>query len=130
MTICVLFVLSHTQGAGKDIDDPESILNECNNLFKDGYREVTLLGQNVDSYKWSGGGPKRSFKKATIEQKENAINFAQLLEKVAQINPKLRIRFSTSNPQDMTYSVIENMAEFKNICNYIHLPVQSEVMMF
>jgi tRNA-2-methylthio-N6-dimethylallyladenosine synthase len=122
--MCTFCVVPYTRGRERS-REPESILNECNDLFKQGYREVTLLGQNVDSYLWYGGGPKRSFKKATIEQRENAINFAQLLEKVAQINPKLRIRFSTSNPQDMTDSVIDVMAKFKNICNYIHLPVQS-----
>ena len=122
--MCTFCVVPYTRGRERS-REPESILNECDDLFKQGYREVTLLGQNVDSYLWYGGGPKRSFKKATIEQKENAINFAQLLEKVAQINPKLRIRFSTSNPQDMTDSVIDVMAKFKNICNYIHLPVQS-----
>ena len=102
-----------------------SIVQECKDLFLEGYREVTLLGQNVDSYLWYGGGPKKDFKNATAEQKKNAINFSNLLEMVAQVNNKLRIRFSTSNPQDMTDDVIEIMAKYDNICNYIHLPVQS-----
>lgn len=102
-----------------------SIVQECKDLFLEGYREVTLLGQNVDSYLWYGGGPKKDFKNATAEQKKNAINFSNLLEMVAQVNNKLRIRFSTSNPQDMTDDVIEIMARYDNICNYIHLPVQS-----
>jgi tRNA-2-methylthio-N6-dimethylallyladenosine synthase len=94
-------------------------------LFTNGYREITLLGQNVDSYLWYGGGAKKDFKKASDKAKENSLNFSGLLDKVAQINPKLRIRFSTSNPQDMGIDVIEIMTKHNNICNHIHLPVQS-----
>ena len=122
--MCTFCVVPYTRGRERS-RNPESIVQECKDLFLDGYREVTLLGQNVDSYLWYGGGPKKDFKNATAEQKKNAINFSNLLEMVAQVNNKLRIRFSTSNPQDMTDDVIEIMARYDNICNYIHLPVQS-----
>ena len=121
---CTFCVVPYTRGRERS-RNPESIIEECKQLYKDGYREVTLLGQNVDSYLWYGGGPKKSFKKASEDQKNNAINFSQLLEKVALVNIKLRIRFSTSNPQDMSDGVIEAMAKHKNICDSIHLPVQS-----
>ena len=122
--MCTFCVVPYTRGRERS-RNPKSIVQECKDLFLDGYREVTLLGQNVDSYLWYGGGPKKDFKNATTEQKKNAINFSNLLEMVAQVNNKLRIRFSTSNPQDMTDDVIEIMAKYDNICNYIHLPVQS-----
>ena len=93
--------------------------------WEKGYKEITLLGQNVDSYLWYGGGLKKDFKNASEIQKATAVNFAGLLDIVAKAQPKMRIRFSTSNPQDMTLDVIEKMAEHKNICNHIHLPVQS-----
>jgi len=122
--MCTFCVVPYTRGRERS-RNPESIVQECKDLFLDGYREVTLLGQNVDSYLWYGGGPKKDFKNASAEKKKNAINFSNLLEMVAQVNNKLRIRFSTSNPQDMTDDVIEIMAKYDNICNYIHLPVQS-----
>ena len=122
--MCTFCVVPYTRGRERS-RNPMSIVQECKDLFLDGYREVTLLGQNVDSYLWYGGGPKKDFKNASDEQKKNAINFSNLLEMVAQVNNKLRIRFSTSNPQDMTDDVIEIMAKYDNICNYIHLPVQS-----
>ena len=122
--MCTFCVVPYTRGRERS-RNPESIVQECKDLFLNGYREVTLLGQNVDSYLWYGGGPKKNFKNASDEQKKNAINFSNLLEMVAQVNNKLRIRFSTSNPQDMTDDVIEIMAKYDNICNYIHLPVQS-----
>ena len=122
--MCTFCVVPYTRGRERS-RNPMSIVQECKDLFLDGYREVTLLGQNVDSYLWYGGGPKKDFKNATAELKKNAINFSNLLEMVAQVNNKLRIRFSTSNPQDMTDDVIEIMAKYDNICNYIHLPVQS-----
>ena len=122
--MCTFCVVPYTRGRERS-RNPMSIVQECKDLFLDGYREVTLLGQNVDSYLWYGGGPKKDFKNATAEQKKNAINFSNLLGMVAQVNNKLRIRFSTSNPQDMTDDVIEIMAKYDNICNYIHLPVQS-----
>ena len=122
--MCTFCVVPFTRGRERS-RDPESILKECNDLFNDGYREITLLGQNVDSYLWYGGGAKKDFKKATNENQENCIRFSNLLDKVAKVNPLLRIRFSTSNPQDMGIDVIETMAKHENICKYIHLPVQS-----
>ena len=122
--MCTFCVVPFTRGRERS-RDPESILKECNDLFNDGYREITLLGQNVDSYLWYGGGAKKDFKKATNENQENCIKFSNLLDRVAKVNPLLRIRFSTSNPQDMGIDVIDVMAKHNNICNYIHLPVQS-----
>ena len=122
--MCTFCVVPYTRGRERS-RNPESILKECQDLFNDGYREITLLGQNVDSYLWYGGGAKKDFKKASDTAKANSLNFANLLDKVAQVNPKLRIRFSTSNPQDMGVDVIDTMAKHENICNYIHLPVQS-----
>jgi tRNA-2-methylthio-N6-dimethylallyladenosine synthase len=100
-------------------------LKEVNDLWDKGFKEITLLGQNVDSYLWYGGGLKKDFEKASEMQKATAVNFADLLALVAEAQPNMRIRFSTSNPQDMTLDVIEAMAKYDNICKYIHLPVQS-----
>ena len=122
--MCTFCVVPFTRGRERS-RDPESIVNECVQLVHDGYKEVTLLGQNVDSYLWYGGGPKKDFKKADKKTKKDSINFAKLLEKVALKCPELRIRFSTSNPQDMTLEVIQTMSKHDNICKYIHLPVQS-----
>jgi tRNA-2-methylthio-N6-dimethylallyladenosine synthase len=122
--MCTFCVVPFTRGRERS-RDAESIINEVKDLFDKGYREITLLGQNVDSYLWYGGGPKMDFKKLSEIQKASSINFAQLLEKVAQVNSKMRIRFSTSHPQDMGNDVLETMAKYENICNYIHLPVQS-----
>ncbi len=117
--MCTFCVVPFTRGRERS-RDPQSIVNEVNELWEKGYREVTLLGQNVDSYLWYGGGLKKDFDAASAIQKATAVNFANLLELVAEAQPKMRIRFSTSNPQDMTLDVIETMASFKNICNYIH----------
>lgn len=122
--MCTFCVVPFTRGRERS-RAPESIVREVNELGAKGYKEVTLLGQNVDSYLWYGGGMKKDFKKATPEQKANAIHFAGLLEMVALAQPKMRIRFSTSNPQDMTMDVVDMMAKYENICKYIHLPVQS-----
>ena len=122
--MCTFCVVPFTRGRERS-RDPESIVNECVQLVHDGYKEVTLLGQNVDSYLWYGGGPKKDFRKTDKKTKKNSINFAKLLEKVALKCPELRIRFSTSNPQDMTLEVIQTMSKHDNICKYIHLPVQS-----
>ena len=122
--MCTFCVVPFTRGRERS-RDPKSIINECKELFKKGFREVTLLGQNVDSYLWYGGGAKKNFKKMDLETRKNSLNFAGLLDKVAQIDPLLRIRFSTSNPQDMSSEVIEIIAKYNNICKYIHLPVQS-----
>jgi len=97
--------------------DPYSILAEAQDLLDKGYKEVTLLGQNVDSYKWRGT--------EGAENGEIEVNFAQLLEKVALLSPELRVRFSTSHPKDITDEVLYTIAKYDNICNYIHLPVQS-----
>jgi tRNA-2-methylthio-N6-dimethylallyladenosine synthase len=105
--------------------DPQSIIEEINDLWDTGYKEITLLGQNVDSFLWYGGGLKKDFIKASEMQKATAVHFTQLLELCAKAQPTMRIRFSTSNPQDLTLDVIHTMAKFDNICKHIHLPVQS-----
>ena len=122
--MCTFCVVPFTRGRERS-RDPQSIIEEVNDLWNNGFKEVTLLGQNVDSYLWYGGGLKKDFDKATELQKATATNFAQLLALCAEAQPKMRFRFSTSNPQDMTLDVIETMSKYDNICNYIHLPVQS-----
>ena len=122
--MCTFCVVPFTRGRERS-RDPKSILNEIEDLKYKGYKEVTLLGQNVDSYLWYGGGLKKDFKKATSIQRKTALRFHNLLSIVAEAFPKIRIRFSTSNPQDMSIKVIKMMAKYENICNYIHLPVQS-----
>ncbi len=122
--MCTFCVVPFTRGRERS-RDPQSIIEEINDLWNKGFKEVTLLGQNVDSYLWYGGGLKKDFEKASEFQKATAVNFSNLLELCAKAQPKMRIRFSTSNPQDMTLDVVETMSKFENICNYIHLPVQS-----
>jgi tRNA-2-methylthio-N6-dimethylallyladenosine synthase len=122
--MCTFCVVPFTRGRERS-RDPQSILSEVSDLWQQGYREVTLLGQNVDSYLWYGGGLKKEFANASPMQQATAVNFAGLLDRVANAQPGMRIRFSTSNPQDMTLDVIDTMAKHPNICNYIHLPVQS-----
>ena len=122
--MCTFCVVPFTRGRERS-RSPESITREIQELSEKGYREVTLLGQNVDSYLWYGGGPKKDFMKASEEQKKNSIRFSQLLDLIATNFSNMRIRFSTSNPQDMTIDVIKTMAKYKNICNHIHLPIQS-----
>ena len=122
--MCTFCVVPFTRGRERS-RDAESIVKEVSELHEKGFKEVTLLGQNVDSYLWYGGGPKMDFKKLSDIQKASSINFAQLLEKVALVSPEIRIRFSTSHPQDMTDQVLKTMAKHENICDYIHLPVQS-----
>ena len=122
--MCTFCVVPFTRGRERS-RDPKSILKEIKDLSYKGFKEVTLLGQNVDSYLWYGGGPKKDFRKATDLQKKTAITFDKLLDMVAKDQPNMRIRFSTSNPQDMTLDVLHVMRKHKNICNYIHLPVQS-----
>ncbi|HRX30004.1 MAG TPA: tRNA (N6-isopentenyl adenosine(37)-C2)-methylthiotransferase MiaB [Saprospiraceae bacterium] len=112
--MCSFCVVPFTRGRERS-RDPYSILAEAEDLYNRGYREVTLLGQNVDSYKWENPSDENSEK----------VNFANLLEKVALIHPDLRVRFSTSHPKDITDDVLFVMANHENICNYIHLPVQS-----
>ena len=120
--MCSFCVVPFTRGRERS-RDPESIVAEARDLFARGFREVTLLGQNVDSYKWSV----EENNKARLEKKEisGIITFANLLEKVAWVDPALRIRFSTSHPKDITDDVLYTMARYENICKYIHLPMQS-----
>ena len=122
--MCSFCVVPFTRGRERS-RDPQSIIKELNDLNEKGFKEITLLGQNVDSYLWYGGGLKKDFSKASEIQRASSINFAKLLEMCALTQPKMRIRFSTSNPQDMSIDVINIMAKYENICNYIHLPVQS-----
>ena len=110
--MCSFCVVPFTRGRERS-RDAFSILSEAQDLYDRGYREVTLLGQNVDSYKWQN------------PETEAVVSFAELMEMVALINPDLRVRFSTSHPKDMTDDVLHTMAKYENICNYIHLPVQS-----
>ena len=122
--MCTFCVVPFTRGRERS-RNPESIVQECQQLVADGYKEVTLLGQNVDSYLWSGGGLKKDFNKLSKEEQSKSTNFAQLLAMVAEVSPNLRVRFSTSHPKDMQDDVLHTIAKYENICNYIHLPVQS-----
>ena len=122
--MCTFCVVPFTRGRERS-RDPKSILEEAADLASKGYKEITLLGQNVDSYLWYGGGLKKDFDKATPLQQKTALRFENLIRLVAEAHPKIRIRFSTSNPQDMSLDVLKVMAKYNNICNYIHLPVQS-----
>ncbi len=120
--MCSFCVVPFTRGRERS-RDPHSIIAEAKDLFEKGYREVTLLGQNVDSYKWSTV----ENNKARLEKNgiNELVNFANLLELVAQIDSDLRVRFSTSHPKDITDEVLHTMAQYENICKNIHLPVQS-----
>jgi len=122
--MCSFCVVPFTRGRERS-RDPNSIINEISSLQKKGFKELTLLGQNVDSYLWYGGGLKKDFSKASGIQKKTSITFDKLLKLIAETFPKMRIRFSTSNPQDMTLEVIKVMMKFENICKHIHLPFQS-----
>ena len=117
--MCSFCVVPFTRGRERS-RDPETIVHECRDLFEKGYREVTLLGQNVDSYRWN-----MTSKGEIKDDTKPTTNFAQLMEMVALVSPDLRVRFSTSHPKDMTDDVLEIMAKYENICPYIHLPVQS-----
>jgi len=110
--MCSFCVVPFTRGRERS-RDAASVIKECTDLFNEGYREVTLLGQNVDSYQWHDSN------------KNSVVSFAGLLEKVALISPLLRVRFSTSHPKDITDEVLFTMSKYENICKYIHLPVQS-----
>lgn len=122
--MCTFCVVPFTRGRERS-REPQSILDEITDLWNRGFKEVCLLGQNVDSYLWYGGGLKKDFDKATEMQKATSVDFAQLLEMCAKAFPKMRFRFSTSNPQDMHEEVLHVIAKYPNVCNYIHLPVQS-----
>ncbi|MBP3563600.1 MAG: tRNA (N6-isopentenyl adenosine(37)-C2)-methylthiotransferase MiaB [Bacteroidales bacterium] len=111
--VCSYCVVPYTRGAERS-RDPYTIVHEAQTLYDNGYKEVTLLGQNVDSYYWKDA-----------EKADRNVNFAQLLEMVAKISPELRVRFSTSHPKDISDEVIYTMAMYENICKHIHLPVQS-----
>ncbi|MFM2156674.1 MAG: (Dimethylallyl)adenosine tRNA methylthiotransferase MiaB, partial [Bacteroidota bacterium] len=132
--MCAFCVVPFTRGRERS-RDPKSIVEESQQLFDQGYREITLLGQNVDSYLWWGGGQKKELPQETVhnalnhllpeEEQANFTTFADLLEMVAKIHPDLRVRFSTSNPRDMTDAVLYVIAKYENLCKYIHLPVQA-----
>jgi tRNA-2-methylthio-N6-dimethylallyladenosine synthase len=122
--MCTFCVVPFTRGRERS-REPQSIMKEIQDLWDKGFKEITLLGQNVDSYLWYGGGLKKDFINASDMQKATAVDFDQLLEMVAVGFPKMRIRFSTSNPQDMHESILHVIAKHPNICNHIHLPVQS-----
>lgn len=122
--MCTFCVVPFTRGRERS-REPKSIIEEIQDLSNKGFKEVTLLGQNVDSYLWYGGGLKKDYDKATEMQKATAVDFAQLLDTCATQFPKMRFRFSTSNPQDMHDEVLHVMAKHHNVCKYIHLPVQS-----
>ncbi len=142
--MCSFCVVPFTRGRERS-RDPYSIVKECTDLFNQGFREVTLLGQNVDSYKWKQPLPtlpgREGFKNLNVSEAKVSptggdlegagagagavVNFANLLEMVALINPDLRVRFSTSHPKDITDDVLYTIKKYNNICNYIHLPVQS-----
>jgi len=118
--MCSFCVVPFTRGRERS-RDAASIVKECTDLFEEGYREVTLLGQNVDSYHWTTDD-----RQLTAEdRRQTTVTFANLLEQVALISPLLRVRFSTSHPKDITDEVLFAIAKYENICNYIHLPVQS-----
>tara|TARA_B110000014_G_scaffold263755_1_gene261655 strand:+ start:3287 stop:4651 length:1365 start_codon:yes stop_codon:yes gene_type:complete len=121
--MCSFCVVPFTRGRERS-RDPYSIKEEAKNLYNKGYKEITLLGQNVDSYKWS----KEANNKKKLEKSndiKDIINFSDLLEMVAKINPDLRVRFSTSHPKDITNDVLMVIKKYENVCNYIHLPAQS-----
>lgn len=111
--MCTYCIVPYVRGAERS-RDPESIIREASELYKAGYKEVNLLGQNVDSYLWKNP-----------DNPTESVNFAQLIELVAQVAPDLRVRFSTSHPKDMSNGVLYSMAMYPNICTHIHLPVQS-----
>ncbi len=141
--MCSFCVVPFTRGRERS-RDAASIINECKTLFEEGYREVTLLGQNVDSYHYTPSQAPPAPQGGSLEHSANSneslnlqgafspplgggggVTFALLLEQVAQISPLLRVRFSTSHPKDITDDVLHTIVKYENICNYIHLPVQS-----
>lgn len=123
--VCSYCVVPYTRGAERS-RDPHSIVREARELFENGYKEVNLLGQNVDSYLWKEcrEGAAEGVPTGNVEEGE-VVNFARLLEMVAAISPELRVRFSTSHPKDISDEVISTIASHENICRHIHLPVQS-----
>ena len=113
---CAYCVVPYTRGRERS-RDPETIVAEARSLFEQGYKEVTLLGQNVNSYRWKSG--------QGAEGEETMVDFPQLMSRVASISPMLRVRFATSHPKDLSDKLLEVMAKYDNICKCIHLPVQS-----
>jgi tRNA-2-methylthio-N6-dimethylallyladenosine synthase len=122
--MCSFCVVPFTRGRERS-REPETIIRETRELSEAGYKEITLLGQNVDSYLWYGGGAKKDFQKLSEQEKAESINFAKLLAMVAEVDPSIRIRFSTSHPKDISDDVLYAMRDHENICNYIHFPAQS-----
>lgn len=122
--MCTFCVVPFTRGRERS-RDPHSVVREVRDLFDRGFREVTLLGQNVDSYKWSPDENNKARLEKSAAENTDIISFARLLAMVAEVDPLLRVRFSTSHPKDITDDVLHTMARYENICNYIHLPVQS-----
>lgn len=122
--MCSFCVVPFTRGRERS-RDPHSIINEIQDLVNKGYKEVTLLGQNVDSYKWSPTSTTEEQSQSLPLGEVGGVNFANLLELAAHVSPDLRVRFSTSHPKDITDEVLHTIARYDNICNYIHLPVQS-----
>lgn len=122
--MCSFCVVPLTRGRERS-RNPESIVAEAQDLVSKGYKEVTLLGQNVDSYLWYGGGARKDFDKLTEDEKASSVSFANLLEKVAQVDPTLRVRFSTSHPKDIHDEVLFVMKKYDNVAKHIHFPAQS-----
>jgi tRNA-2-methylthio-N6-dimethylallyladenosine synthase len=122
--MCSFCVVPFTRGRERS-RDWQTIVQEAKDLYANGYREVTLLGQNVDSYRFSEDPKLVGKKLIDAKYDDGVVNFARLMEKVAQIASDLRVRFSTSHPKDMTDDVLEVMAKYPNVCKYVHLPVQS-----
>jgi len=122
--MCSFCVVPFTRGRERS-RNPYTIVKEAKDLFKKGYREITLLGQNVDSYKWSKKINNKKKLEKNLDLNDGIISFANLLEMVAKISSDLRIRFSTSHPKDITKDVLEVIKSNENVCNYIHLPAQS-----
>lgn len=122
--MCTFCVVPFTRGRERS-RDPFSIVREANDLFAKGYREVMLLGQNVDSYLWSSNDELKGTAQIKKAGEEETVNFAALVEMVAKVSPDLRVRFSTSHPKDITDEFLEVIAKYENVCNYIHLPAQS-----
>ena len=121
--MCSFCVVPYTRGRERS-RNPHSIINEAKDLFNKGYREITLLGQNVDSFKWSPSNNNK-IKLEKHSENKDVVYFSDLLEMTANISPDLRIRFSTSHPKDITSDVLSVIKKYENVCNYIHLPAQS-----
>lgn len=122
--MCSFCVVPFTRGRERS-RDPKSIVAEAQDLIDKGYKEVTLLGQNVDSYLWYGGGARKDFDKLSADEQASSVSFANLLEMVAQVDPSLRVRFSTSHPKDIHDEVLFVMRKYTNVAKHIHLPAQS-----